>query len=120
MAAPDGIALIDGATAVVLGMLAGSAGRTGAPEILGAGFSKVDSTAGSAVGDTAAGFSCSLAGWGRSWFGLFLGVECGAPRRRLGFTLGIGLRRLRAGKDRRDFVLFDQDVSKIGFDRSEE
>src|ERR1035438_2325386 len=79
MAAPDGIALIDGATAVVLGMLAGSAGRTGAPEILGAGFSKVDSTAGSAVGDTAADFTCSWAGCESSGSVCFLASSAAPP-----------------------------------------
>ena len=39
MAAAEGTALIDGATALVLGMLAGNSGRTAALEILGAGFS---------------------------------------------------------------------------------
>ena len=72
--AVEGTALIDGAMAAVFGAFAGSAGRTAAFDILGAGRSTADMTAGCALGCTASVFTGSSVGRERSGCACFLAL----------------------------------------------
>ena len=95
MAAAEGAALIDGATAFVFGALAGIAGRTAAFDIRGGGVSMADMTAGSALGCTASAFTGCVEGCERSPSPCFLASvpDASAPGLALPFASVVRHRR---------------------------